>query len=883
LVGGIAGSSSATVTAPIVLQGSQSFTAASGTTLTVSGGISQSSSGTTLTTGDLGTVVLGGTNTYTGGTVISNGTLQTTTSSLPSTGGANISSSAATLQFTQSSSGTYSGLISGSGAVTISGTGTVTLSNASNSYSGATNVESGVLSVNSPGALGTGGGGSAGGINFTGGTLQLTAPMTFTQSNPNQINFASGTTSTIDTDGNNVTMDEVLTGQGSITKTGGGDLTFTGFAAANVIGDLGVLQGTLTLNAPVPFGFSASPSGGTFAGDFILESGSMIARIQGGVFSGGGNIRIPNSGTGIVSQGATTISNPIVLNENSQPNFTVDIAANSANTLTITSAISGTVDPVQGVDFTGGAGIVYLTGQSTYTGGTYIDLGSAGEVQLDGVNGDLPSTSDVHLTAKATLDLYGNVTQTVGSLDSPGGLYDVANSTVNSILTNESPDPTTLATIIINGSKTTNFAGFITDGANSPTPGGALAIELGSNYTGTLWLNSQTNNNYAGGTILNGGTLILGSQGDQLLGASTAQGDTVVSPVTFGGGTLELSTSWVTSRPLTINPGTSTISEQTPGQSVNLTAPSIDWNGGALALTNTGASTLVQNGGTISVTHGSVLSVTSGLSLAVSGTTDPFTDATNTLNHVAIVNNGSFSVTGVNSSIAGITGTGALTVGDGSTTNTLQLAHQSGDSSQGSLTINGNSVLDITNNTMYIDFGTGSDPITTIAAYIKAGYNGGGWNGRGIVSTTAQTTTNGLLYGVGYADGKDHVVVGLTAGQIEVKYTLLGDANLDGLVNGSDFNILAANFNQSITGWDQGDFNYDGLVNASDFNVLAANFNQGVSGADVSGGDMAALDAFAVANGLSLPTSSVPEPATTGLLSAGVIGVLARRRRRSCE
>jgi hypothetical protein len=136
-----------------------------------------------------------------------------------------------------------------------------------------------------------------------------------------------------------------------------------------------------------------------------------------------------------------------------------------------------------------------------------------------------------------------------------------------------------------------------------------------------------------------------------------------------------------------------------------------------------------------------------------------------------------------------------------------------------------------------------------------------------------------LLYGVGYADGADGVVAGLASGQIEVAYTLLGDANLDGLVNSADFNILAANFNQSITGWDQGDFNYDGLVNSADFNALAANFNQGVSGA-ASAGDVTALDAFAVANGLSLPTSSVPEPATTGLLAMGALGVLARRRRR---
>jgi autotransporter-associated beta strand protein len=197
-----------------------------------------------------------------------------------------------------------------------------------------------------------------------------------------------------------------------------------------------------------------------------------------------------------------------------------------------------------------------------------------------------------------------------------------------------------------------------------------------------------------------------------------------------------------------------------------------------------------------------------------------------------------------------------------------------------SLSITGNGVLDVGNNHLIITYGA-SDPITTIAGYIKTGYNGGGWNGTGgIISSAALTNASGLLYGVGYADGKDNVVVGLSSGQIEVAYTLLGDANLDGLVNGSDFNILAANFNQSITGWDQGDFNYDGLVNASDFNVLAANFNQGVSGA-ASAGDVAALDAFAVANGLSLPTSSVPEPASASLLLLSGLSMLAHRRRRA--
>jgi hypothetical protein len=240
-------------------------------------------------------------------------------------------------------------------------------------------------------------------------------------------------------------------------------------------------------------------------------------------------------------------------------------------------------------------------------------------------------------------------------------------------------------------------------------------------------------------------------------------------------------------------------------------------------------------------------------------------------------------------------GTGTLTLGTGLsvgsmsiTGGTLKLdAGVSGGSGPAvssaitltSLSITGSSVLDVNNNHIIITYGL-SDPITTIAGYIKSGYNGGHWNGPGIISSAALTNASGLLYGVGYADGADGVVAGLASGQIEVAYTLLGDANLDGIVNAADFNILAANYNQNVTGWDQGDFNYDGLVNSADFNALAANFNQSVSGT-ASAGDVAALDAFAAANGLSLPTlANVPEPATGSLLLIAAAGLLTPRRRK---
>ncbi|MGD0770847.1 MAG: dockerin type I domain-containing protein [Tepidisphaeraceae bacterium] len=224
--------------------------------------------------------------------------------------------------------------------------------------------------------------------------------------------------------------------------------------------------------------------------------------------------------------------------------------------------------------------------------------------------------------------------------------------------------------------------------------------------------------------------------------------------------------------------------------------------------------------------------------------------------------------------------TGALSDGNVTVTGgTLQLGTNTGLAQLTSLTVSGSGVFDLNNNHVIITYGS-SDPIATIAGYVKSGYNGGHWNGPGIISTAAQTNTNGLFYGLGYADGKDGKVSGLSSGQIEVKYTLLGDANLDGLVNAADFTILAANFNQPVTAWDQGDFNYDGIVNAADFTDLAANFNQSASdGASAS--DLAALDAFAAADGLPVPMfANVPEPASAVMIATAGLGIFRRRRRR---
>jgi hypothetical protein len=248
-----------------------------------------------------------------------------------------------------------------------------------------------------------------------------------------------------------------------------------------------------------------------------------------------------------------------------------------------------------------------------------------------------------------------------------------------------------------------------------------------------------------------------------------------------------------------------------------------------------------------------------------------------------------------NSIVDVLSGGASVAFGNSTHANTLEIGTGSSASIQGTgnvvevSTLSNSGTFDVTKNELLVDYTPGNDPVASIAAELKKGFNNGGWNGTGIISSAAQTTHAGLHYGLGWSDGADkingHTIVnGLGSGQIEIKYTLVGDANLDGTVNGADFSILAANFGLGYTNWDQGNFLFTPTVNGTDFAGLAANFGQGDNVnavASVSAADVAALDAFAAANGLPAPSfASVPEPATAGLLlAAGTLGLSKRRRR----
>ena len=198
---------------------------------------------------------------------------------------------------------------------------------------------------------------------------------------------------------------------------------------------------------------------------------------------------------------------------------------------------------------------------------------------------------------------------------------------------------------------------------------------------------------------------------------------------------------------------------------------------------------------------------------------------------------------------------------------TLQFAAGAGGFTVTSLTITGNAALDLGNNQLVINYGSNTDPISTIAGYLKSGRNGGSWNGAGILSSAAALNPG---YALGYADGAEGIVGGLSSGQIEIKYTLLGDATLSGSVTGNDFTILLGNLGKSFlasgqpVAWDDGDFEYTGSVTGNDFTDLLGNLGKSATGAAVvlPAGNSILLNA-------AVPTSTVLN--TTAAVSASPV------------
>ncbi len=199
----------------------------------------------------------------------------------------------------------------------------------------------------------------------------------------------------------------------------------------------------------------------------------------------------------------------------------------------------------------------------------------------------------------------------------------------------------------------------------------------------------------------------------------------------------------------------------------------------------------------------------------------------------------------------------------------IQLAANTGGETISSLAIADGATLDLTNNHIVINYGNSSAQAavdSAVAGFIASG---------AIFSSLANDS-----FGVGWADGNDASESGIVpVNSVLVAYALYGDTNLDGVVSGDDFSVLASNLNEAVNGWDQGDFLHTGSVTGDDFSALVSNLGKQANGADVilPAADYAAIDAFAAANGLM---TDVPEPGSSRILITATFGILLMSRQK---
>ncbi len=206
------------------------------------------------------------------------------------------------------------------------------------------------------------------------------------------------------------------------------------------------------------------------------------------------------------------------------------------------------------------------------------------------------------------------------------------------------------------------------------------------------------------------------------------------------------------------------------------------------------------------------------------------------------------------------------------------------------LTVATTGTLNLNNNDMIVQ-GVGAAGLTNVSGEIAHGRNtgaGGVWTGTGITSSSAATTSNNTSVAVELNnDGNGNTLFSSFDGQtvtntdVLVKYTFNGDANLDGVVNGSDYTLIDNSFNTGAPAtWRNGDFNYDGVVNGDDYMLIDNSFNMEGSTSfatvPVAPAEMIATDTAQI---FEASSTAVPEPGSLTLACVLTCGLLARRRR----
>jgi hypothetical protein len=108
----------------------------------------------------------------------------------------------------------------------------------------------------------------------------------------------------------------------------------------------------------------------------------------------------------------------------------------------------------------------------------------------------------------------------------------------------------------------------------------------------------------------------------------------------------------------------------------------------------------------------------------------------------------------------------------------------------------------------------------------------------------------------------------------------MGDTDLSGSIDSTDYALIDNGFLNNLSGWVNGDFDYNGLIDSTDYALIDNAFlNQGAPLAtamvslhtEMFGADYTAALA-------AVQSGQVPEPASLSLLGLGALTVLRRRR-----
>lgn len=555
----------------------------------------------------------------------------------------------------------------------------------------------------------------------------------------------------------------------------------------------------------------------------------------------------------------------------------------NANTVTFTGNITGG----GGSALTkGGNGVLVLTGTNTYSGPTTA-MGGVIRFAVDGVN--IPADSAISLTSTiietsgtfshsggVSLEAFG--TSGFGAFGGPLTVALGGTSSPLSLVWGNSPfSPVTFAlnsvgatagvtflnpvdmnagnrTITVGGD-TATMTGSITDGSGSTT------TNLTKSGSGTLVLtNDATFGNPQGLTYF---VNVVGNVIPQLNGAMQVNGGTL--QIGNGGTTGSLTAA--------------TYLNASAAKLVFNRSDSYTYSGNITSQSGNGIIELAGVGSTVTLSGNLVAT-----SLAFTGSTvvsgansrlivqSPLRPVTRTLVVTGPGANATLQGSGVTGEFSAISvvATGSVTVDVSNRPTSQKVLITSGLD----LTKSGNSylgTLDLTNNDMVVRDGSEA----TLRGMVASWWNGGARNGTGLKSslaafgadplTTLAVVPNALSVGTRFTNFNG-ASVGST--DILVKYTYLGDTNLDGKLTADDMNALIAGLRGGLTGWTNGDTNYDGVVNGDDFtNLLTAMRFQGIQYSNTLG------ETGAPGNG-----GAVPEPTALGLVLAAV-PLMSRRRR----